>query len=253
MKRSAGSVVLLLLAAFLMVSCGASGNMTPDGLLQRIAAAAETVFSRQTEQWKNTAASTIVDFDSLHKINSELYAWLIIPGTSINAPIAQSETENIAFYQSHGPDRSESEYGCLYTHYRYSDRRFDEKVSVIYGKTAVSVSCLDGIEETYRSLNSLRDHQDVFVVIADRVLHYQVFCASEFSDVLISRDYRDFQTEDDVTSFLLDVRSYHTLQRQFDEDAFPDAGDRILVLSKKLSRDADQRFLVLAKLVDTAD
>lgn len=245
MKKSTRLIALLLLAAMFLTGCGASKAVSPlEKLLQSSAWAAEKVISGQG------SAAQSIDFLALQEVNPELYAWLIIPGTAINAPVAQSDTGDIEFYQSHGPDRTASERGCLYTHYRYSSRRFEEAVSVIYGKTASSVSCLDGIEELYRSLESLRQHQEIAVITADQVLRYRVFCASEFSDALISREYNEFQTEEDTSAFLEDVRNYHTLRRQTDESVTVASDDRILVLTTKLSRDASQRFLVLAKLVE---
>ena len=247
MKRRVRLIVLLL-SVLLLTGCSASEEGSSfERLLQSSGTAAEKVASGR----KRGASS--IDFPALQEINPELYAWLIIPGTTINAPVAQSESNDITFYQLHGPDRAESESGCLYTHYRYSTKRFDEPVSVIYGKTDSSVSALDGIEELYRSLDSLRQHQELVVIIKDQVLRYRVFCASEFSDALISREYNEFQTEADTVAFLEDVRAYHTLRRQVDDSVSVNPGDRILVLTKKLSRDEDQRFLVLAKLVETTN
>lgn len=247
MRKAVRPLAMLLLTALLLTGCSAAEDLSsPEKLLQSCASAAEKIVSGK----QNFSA---LDFTSLQKLNPELYAWLVIPGTTVNLPIAQSESSDIEFYQSHGPDRAENERGCLYTHYRYSGKRFDETVSVIYAKTSSSVSRLDGIEELYRSLESLREHQEIAVVTADQVLRYQVFCASEFSDVLISREYNEFRTEADTSAFLADVRGYHTLRRQIDESVPVASGDRILVLTKKLSRDPSQRFLVLAKLVETTN
>ena len=248
MKRQLRVIAFLLLSAILLTGCSAFDSASPaEKLLQSSAAIAERVISGRV------GAAKSINFPALQEVNPEIYAWLSIPGTSVSAPVAQSETQDIAFYQSHGWDRSENERGCLYTHFRYSDKRFGDRVSVIYGKSESSLSVLDGLEELYRSGDSLQEHNRIAVITEDQVLRYQVFCASEFSDALISRDYNQFQSEADILAFLEDVQGYHTLRRQTDESVNITPGDRILVLTKKLSRDEAQRFLVLAKLVETTN
>lgn len=251
MKKRRCLFILLLLTVLLLSGCaGAKPADSFDQMLQSAAKAAEKAYTKQRDQLADSTGAEIIDFPSLQKANPELYAWLYIPGTEINAPIAQSESGDISFYQSHGADGAEDSRGCLYTHYRYSEKHFSEPVSVIYGKTLSNTGVFSGIETLYRSLDSLQQHQDLVVFTADAVLYYRVFCASEFSDALISREYNEFRTEADTAAFLEDVRSYHTLQRQADGSVSVSPDDRLLVLTTILSRDANKRFLVVAKLVD---
>lgn len=46
-----------------------------------------------------------VDFDSLHDVNPEIYAWIEVPGTNINYAVVQSAADDL-FYDDHGVDRS---------------------------------------------------------------------------------------------------------------------------------------------------
>ena len=247
-------VIGFVLTVLVMSGCQASGREIPEEqLIDSTAKTLERAYQKNRDLVGMQPSAAGIDFSALKNINPEIYAWLFIPGTSINAPITQSESGDISFYQTHGPDLREDEHGSLYTHFRYSSRHFDELVSVIYGKTMSSVSVLDGIESLYRSVESMRQYQDVYVFTEEAVFRYCVFCSTEFSDVLISGAYRAFKAEDDTAEFLEDVRSYHTLRRQIDGSVSVDPGDRVLVLSKKLSRDEDQRFLILAKLVDSTN
>lgn len=251
MKKRQCLFSLLLFVTLLLSGCTERENTDPfEWRLQNMAAAAEKAFEKRGDKLTDSAGSEFIDFASLQETNPELYAWLYIPGSEISAPIAQSESGDITFYQSHGADGAENKRGCLYTHYRYSDKHFAEPVSVIYGKTLSGVGVLSDLETIYRSREGLQQHQDLIVFTADSVLRYRVFCATEFSDVLISRDYNEFQKEADTAAFLENVRSYHTLQRQTDDSVSVNPGDRLLVLSTVLSRDADKRYLVVAKLVD---
>ncbi len=254
MKKRQCLFVLLVLTALLLSGCvGTESSNTFDQLVVKASRSAEKAYKERRDRLTDSSGAEIIDFTALQKTNPELYAWLYIPGTEINTPIAQSESGDISFYQSHSADRSEDQRGCLYTHFRYSDKHFSEPVSIIYGKTLSGIGVLSGIEAHYHSREGLQQHQELVVFTADAVLRYRVFCATEFSDALISRDYNEFQTEADTAAFLEDIRNYHTLQRQADDSVSVSSGDRLLVLSTILSRDADKRFLVVAKLVDSTN
>ena len=254
MKRSRCFFTLLFVTALLLSGCSSPNQgQTFDQLLSKAGRAAEKAAEKTKEPLTDVSGAQFIDFDALQKINPEIYAWLYIPGTTINAPIAQSETSDSSYYQSHGPDRSENAQGCLYTHYRYSGKRFEEPVSVIYGKTQTAGGMFSGLEKLYHSSESLEQHQELLLFTADAVLRYRVFCATEFSDVLISREYKEFRSEEKVSAFLEDLRDYRTLQRHTDDSVRVTPDDRLLVLSTILTRDADKRFLVVAKLVENAN
>jgi sortase B len=88
------------------------------------------------------------------------------------------------------------------------------------------------------------------VYIKDKELHYRVFGETEYSDQHILDHYRRFRDTGDVLSFLSELKRYHTMSRQFDESVSLTPEDRILVLSTCLAQNDQQRFLVLAKLMD---
>ena len=254
MKKSWCVFVLLLLTAYYLSGCkGSDTSHSFEKTLLKASRSAERAYIEQRERFADSTGAEFIDFDALQKANPELYAWLYIPGTGINAPIAQSESGDISFYQSHGADGREDKLGCLYTHFRYSDKHFTEPVSVIYGKTLSGIGLLSEMETLYRSRESLLQHQELVVFTADTVMCYRVFCATDFSDVLISGEYNNFRTEADVAAFLKDIRDYHTLLRQTNDSVAAEPGDRLLVLTTVLSRDADKRFLVVAKLVDSTN
>lgn len=54
-----------------------------------------------------------VDFDSLHDVNPEIYAWIEVPGTNINYAVVQSAADDL-FYDDHGVDRSYYSGGSIF-------------------------------------------------------------------------------------------------------------------------------------------
>ena len=55
-----------------------------------------------------------VDFETLQKENSDIYAWITIPGTDIDYPVVQDSTDN-TYYLNHAADTSLSDSGAIYS------------------------------------------------------------------------------------------------------------------------------------------
>lgn len=72
-----------------------------------------------------------VDFDSLHNVNPEIYAWIEVPGTNINYAVVQSAADDL-FYDDHGVDRSYYSGGSIFSQ-RYNTTTFQDPVTVLYG------------------------------------------------------------------------------------------------------------------------
>ncbi|MCR5088159.1 MAG: class B sortase, partial [Oscillospiraceae bacterium] len=188
-----------------------------------------------------------VRFSDLRFYNPDIYAWLFIPGTDISLPLLQHSSDD-SFYLSHAPDGSESSSGSLYTEARWSDLMFEKPVSIIYGRR--TADRLGTLQRYYSENDSLDRYSDLYVFTPDERLHYRVFCASEFSSIYIPQYYRGFSDQKNISSFISDVLSYHTMIRQAVDGYVADSDNRILVLVTGLSQKEDKRFLVLAELVD---
>ncbi len=190
-----------------------------------------------------------IDFKALAELNEDIYAWLYIPTTGINHPILQSVVGTDEFYLTHTVDKQQDENGCLFTEQLYNDRAFLDPVTVIYGHRRRSGDMFGQLQKLYEAEGSLEQYPDVIVYTPDKELHYQVFGETEFSDMHILNHYRRFLEPERLTLFLDELRSYHTMSRQFAEDVPITSEDRVLVLSTCLAHNDTQRFLVLAKLV----
>ena len=63
--------------------------------------------------------------------NPDVYAWISIPGTDIDAPVLQHSEDN-SFYAAHDAEGEENPAGALYTE-NYNHTNFDDPLTVIYG------------------------------------------------------------------------------------------------------------------------
>ena len=72
-----------------------------------------------------------LDWESMHGLNKDIYAWITIPNTQIDYPILQHETDD-SYYLSHNMDGSKGYPGCIYTE-KANYKDFLDFNTVIYG------------------------------------------------------------------------------------------------------------------------
>ena len=246
---TAGGIVCLLLSAlFLFLSLPKRAPEKPEVVKEASAAVAERGTSG-LEQGSDGYESPI-DFTALKQMNEDIYAWLYVPGTNINHPVLQSQRGDNDYYLNHTVDRLEDENGCLFTEYLYSDKEFKIPVTVIYGHRRRSGDMFGQLQQLYSVTGSLEQYPDIYIYTPDKELHYQVFGESEFSNMHIPNHYRRFHDRSLLPVFVDELMSYHTMTKQFDPSVTITEEDRLLILSTCLQQNENQRFLVLAKLVE---
>lgn len=243
-----GGIVCLLLSALLVfLSLPKKAPEKPQLVKEATAAVAERGVDLPTE---DEGYVSPVDFEALSRMNEDIYAWLYIPGTEINHPILQSQHGDNDYYLTHTVDRLEDENGCLFTEYVYSDKEFEIPVTVVYGHRRRSGDMFGQLQQIYSVTGSLEAYPEIIVYTPEKELRYQVFAESEFSDMHIPNHYKRFLDTSHLPEFLDELRHYHTMTHQFNDAVTVGQDDRILILSTCLVQNENQRFLVLAKLIE---
>ncbi len=189
-----------------------------------------------------------VDFAALEEINTDIYAWLEIPATTVNYPVVQSRDDD-NYYNNHGSNGKYSLYGSIFSQASYNGRDFRDPVTVLYGHNVVY-----GMENMFALLNNYADaeyfdsHGTIYIYTPDRVLEYRVFAAYLHSNEHLLA-YRDFSNPEEYTEFFDSIRNC-ALYGNFNDDYMPSPGDRVLTLSTCFAKNNRQRYLVQAVLVD---
>ena len=239
-----GTVSLVLCIVCLILFLPDRGPQKPLVVRQATTQVAERG-SVRTEAYESP-----IDFQALQELNEDIYAWLYIPGSEINHPVLQSSNGDYDYYLTHTVDRIEDENGCLFTEYQYNGKDFTDPVTVIYGHRRRSGDMFGQLQKIYSESGALETYREVIVYTPEKELRYEVFGASEYTKLHIPYVYSHFADPDSIPSFVQELRSYHTMNHQFDDSVQVSGDDRILILSTCLSQNQDQRFLVLAKLVE---
>lgn len=130
-----------------------------------------------------------IDFKKLQKKNPDLYAWIRMPGTVIDYPVAQSAPdEEEDFYLHRGEDKEYLFEGTIYSQ-KCNNKDFYDPNTILYGH------CMKN-GTMFRALHDLKvqevwDSTPVFYIYTpDRVLTYRIFSA-------YTRDDRHIMTEND--------------------------------------------------------
>lgn len=195
-----------------------------------------------------SAKDAEIDFAAVRAENPEIFGWLYIPDTSIDAPVAQSG-ESDDYYESHNALREADENGALYIEAANLTSMCDFN-TVIHGNTAE-----DGGSGLFADLYRFSDpdyfdsHEQMYLYLEDNVLTYEIFAAFERENTSLIRTY-DFTYLSGCDQFLKDVysiRSMNMMIRSGWEDVTP--YHFLVTLTTDLGKEADRQFVVLAALI----
>ena len=100
----------------------------------------EAPTTRFSETTASLPENDSVDFKELMKINPDIYAWIYIPNTNVDYPVAQSGPDNDdSFYLSHNVYKNYQFSGTIYSEKKNS-RDFMDPVTVLYGHNMLNGS-----------------------------------------------------------------------------------------------------------------
>ncbi len=146
-----------------------AGHTENDSLLQTIGLGNVNNTDGQTPESIAAAQKRIIDFAALQKINPQIIAWVSIPNSRIDYPIAQAK-DNV-FYLHHDFYGRSSFSGCVFLD-KDAKPDFTSNDSPIYGHHMRNGSMF-GTLEYFREAAFRDSHQIAFVYLPDRTIKYQ--------------------------------------------------------------------------------
>ena len=108
-KSKRNKVLIAIIIVCLAVAAGAGGYVWHMNQLEQQRAQEMSKSDKPATKVKKTGKSlpaNPIDFASLVQENSDIYAWLYIPGADINTPLLQSQADDL-FYLEHDKDSEE--------------------------------------------------------------------------------------------------------------------------------------------------
>ena len=185
-----------------------------------------------------------VDFDALHAMNPDIYAWIEIPDTDISYAVLRREGDN-NYYMNHAENGSYYSGGCIFSD-DFNSPDMTDPVTILYGHNLRNGTMFAKLND-FVDTGVFSDHRYMYLYRPDRALVYEIFSAAPHSNEQILAEH-DFTDREAYTAFFADVASVSS-SAQRREDSFPTFGDRVLILSTCFRVNNQQRFLVMGRLV----
>ncbi|MDD6251376.1 MAG: class B sortase [Oscillospiraceae bacterium] len=192
-----------------------------------------------------------VDFASLKSINSDIYAWIDIPGTNISYPVLQSENDD-AFYLNHDSDGNYSSNGAIFSEKEYNTKSFEDPVTVLYGHDMLSGDMFGKLQSYYSNGDFLRENDEILIYTPHKELRYKIFAATPYNSFHLLY-YYPFEKSYVFNQFFDELYNYRTVSSTYIKDRKPFHGDKVLVLSTCMNSGNQKRYLVMGVLSSTVE
>ena len=199
----------------------------------------------ETEEPRVETIDIPVDFDGLHEINPDIYAWIEVPGTDISYAVLHREGNN-SYYIRRSEDGSYYTGGCIFSE-DYNSTDFSDKVTVLYGHNLKSGRMFAKLND-FADVEVFDEYRYIHVYLPDRALVYKIFAACPHSKEHLLAGH-DYDSEEEFDGLISDILGTRSMDAQFREDEYPTFDDQVLVLSTCYRQDKYQRYLVCARLV----
>ena len=189
-----------------------------------------------------------VNWEKLHQITEDIYAYIEMPEANISYPIVQ-RAEDDSYYLRRDVYGNYSVPGTIFTEYSYNNTDFEDPVTLVYGHAIISDGSMFGSLQSYMQSTTIDDSSRFTIYLPGRQLNYQIFAAipHDKSHILY---YNDFTQEEVFTSFFQKALESRSLYSNVNPDYAPEYGDRVVILSTCLNGETEQRYVVMGKLVE---
>ena len=178
-------------------------------------------------------------------MNPEIYAWIRIPGSVIDYPIVQSDTDN-AYYLTHDAENKDNAAGAIFTE-DYNTKTFEDPNTVIYGHGMTNGTMFNGLHQ-YMDRSYFDENRDVIIYMPDKILHYKIFAAYLYDNRHLMQSI-NFNNKEIFQAYLDNVFHIRDMQAAVDTSMNVTAEDKIITLSTCYGGMSDKRYLVQAVLV----
>lgn len=202
-----------------------------------------------------------IDWKKYQDENSDVYAWIYIPGTTVDYPILMSAKDaDTHFYLTHDIDGNSSIFGSVYAE-NFQEKDFSDPVTVLYGH-----SYFDGNNQLiwnadpavkmftdlhkYEDGDYLNENPKMYIYTPEKTYVYDIFSARVFDDRYISYSY-EFEKDAEFEEYLKDITAAGGNLNKNMPEITPESG--IVTLSTCVGVGSDQRYIVSATRTEEWD
>lgn len=256
MKRRKGPIILFVIAILIIIVAG--GYLAKEYMVREHAQDAYTEISEDFTGLESVDYPAVgempeedfsfvlidgklpVDFQRLQQINEDLFAWIKIPNTQIDYPIACYEGEDQNYYLNHNMYREEQFAGCIFMQ-NVNEKDFSEYNTVLYGHNMKNDSMFGELHD-FSDREFFDENRYIYIYLPDRVNVYEVFAAYTTNDININAIY-DFSKRSHYEQYIKDIYGSLAVGGHIAESVEVTTDKSMITLSTCSSQDED-RYVV---------
>ena len=189
-----------------------------------------------------------VDFDKLQEINPELYAWIYIPDTQINYPVAQHDSDQL-FYLHHDFYGNEQSAGCIFSQIPTA-KDFSDQITVLYGHNMKNGSMFRGLH-AYMT-DEMNDNLYVYISTPDKQFIYRIYSVYYGDNKNITYT-NDFSSKETIEKYIETTKNPRSMNRKIYNTEDVNKDSNILILSTCVANQPENRLLVNCVLVEKTE
>ena len=256
-KSSGNSKLIIILAVVLVLAAAGGGGFYMHSSKEKAKVAAEEAKTADPDKTQeryeklmeratvkedpNDPMNREIDFAALQEVNPDVYAWIWIPGTNVDYPILQSETEPDEYYLNHTIEKKEGLPGTIYTE-KYNAKDFTDPVTIVYGHDMKNGSMFANLH-LYEDQAFFDANPYIYIYMPNQALKYRIFATVVFDDRYILGNY-NFLDPEDFQMYLDELRSSINGHVNNDVNVTQESG--ILTLSTCIATSPNERWMVNA-------
>ncbi len=211
----------------------------------------DTQATKVPEEVITDAEDAPIDFEKLHAINPELYAWIRVPGTRIDYPVAQYMGTDQVYYLHHDLYGNPQFAGCIFSQ-APAALDFVDPVTVLYGHNMRNGTMFRGLYEFLDAGVITDSDRYVYIYTAYKTYVYEIYSAFYGDDRNITAEY-DFTDAEVLEKYIEGTLHPRDMNARVKPGVEVTTDDRILVLSTCVAGQTSERVLVHAVLLYEED
>ena len=189
-----------------------------------------------------------IDFTALHETNPDIYAWINVPGTTIDYPICQ-DPNNESFYLDHGIEGNYSGPGAIYTEW-VNNKVFTDPVTLVYGHAGYTDIMFDTLHY-FNDAEFFAAHEYFTIYTPGHILTYRIVSSYTYDNRHIINTH-DFAKEEVLMEYYDFVTDPTSMSKNVREGVVLTQNDRIVQLSTCMQNLllTSNRYIVTGQLVE---
>ena len=245
MRKNQNKLLIGIIVFFLIVCLAACGylvfkHLSSNSDAEKYKELVETTAQDTTAQPTSLSEEDAIEFTqpsdtneigvnlkSLIAENSEIYAWIHIPDTNVNYPVAQSFVDD-NFYLDHNIYKEYSFPGTIYSQ-SCNSKDYSDRVTVLYGHNMLNGSMFANLLQ-YSDKDFFDKNPYIYIYTVDRKLTYEIVSAFLYDDRHIMNSF-DFTDDSVFQSWLDQAQNPRSTNSNARDSVELDLDSKILVLS----------------------